>query len=108
MFYVVGIIPSIWATAILFVFANGALAITYPSLLPVIIILAVGTKLRAIVTQMAVEIQERQSIVQGIPVVELLSDRHFWFNQPKLIPYLIQLTLFQWENQMDKKKVRKP
>lgn len=63
------------------------------------IILAVGTKLQAIVTQMAVEIQERQSVTQGIPVVEL-SDRHFWFNQPRLILYLIQLTLFQVFNYM--------
>ncbi|KAI3808269.1 hypothetical protein L1987_24218 [Smallanthus sonchifolius] len=93
---IVGISPMLWATAVLFLFANvdGARAMTYLSLFPVIIILAVGTKLQAIVSQMAVEIQERQSVVQGIPVVEL-SDRHFWFNQPRLILSLIQLTLFQ-------------
>ncbi|KAI3745591.1 hypothetical protein L6452_07992 [Arctium lappa] len=93
---IVGISPLLWATAVLFLFANvdGARAMTYLSLFPVMIILAVGTKLQAIVTQMAVEIQERQSVVQGIPIVEL-SDRHFWFNQPRLILYLIQLTLFQ-------------
>ncbi|KAL8240026.1 hypothetical protein R6Q59_013381 [Mikania micrantha] len=93
---IVGISPMLWATAVLFLFANvdGARAMTYLSLFPVIIILAVGTKLQAIVSQMAVEIQERQSVVQGIPVVEL-SDRHFWFNQPTLILSLIQLTLFQ-------------
>lgn len=93
---IVGISPLLWATAVLFLFANvdGARAMTYLSLFPVIIILAVGTKLQAIVTQMAVEIQERQSVAQGIPVVEL-SDRHFWFNEPRLILYLIQLTLFQ-------------
>ncbi|KAL7613558.1 MLO-like protein 9 [Lactuca sativa] len=93
---IVGISPILWATAVLFLFANvdGARAMTYLSLFPVIILLAVGTKLQAIVTQMAVEIQERQSVTQGIPVVEL-SDRHFWFSQPRLILYLIQLTLFQ-------------
>lgn len=93
---IVGISPLLWATAVLFLFANvdGARAMTYLSLFPVIIILAVGSKLQAIVTQMAVEIQERQSVVQGVPVVEL-SDRHFWFSQPRLILYLIQLTLFQ-------------
>ncbi|KAM0056963.1 hypothetical protein Hdeb2414_s0006g00224711 [Helianthus debilis subsp. tardiflorus] len=93
---IVGISPMLWATAVLFLFANvdGARAMTYLSLFPVVIILAVGTKLQAIVSQMAVEIQERQSVVQGIPVVEL-SDRHFWFNQPTLILSLIQLTLFQ-------------
>nr|XP_043631235.1 MLO-like protein 9 [Erigeron canadensis] len=93
---IVGISPLLWANAVLFLFANvdGARVMTYLSIFPVIIILAVGTKLQAIVTQMAVEIQERQSVVQGIPVVEL-SDRHFWFSQPRLILYLIQLTLFQ-------------
>ncbi|KVI07674.1 Mlo-related protein [Cynara cardunculus var. scolymus] len=58
---IVGISPLLWATAVLFLFAN---------------------------------VDERQSVVQGIPIVEL-SDRHFWFNQPRLILYLIQLTLFQ-------------
>lgn len=57
-------------------------------------ILAVGTKLQAIITQMAVEIQERHAVVQGIPLVQV-SDKHFWFGWPKLILYLIHLTLFQ-------------
>ncbi|CAK9180321.1 unnamed protein product [Ilex paraguariensis] len=56
--------------------------------------LAVGTKLQAIITQMAVEIQERHAVVQGIPLVQV-SDRNFWFGWPKLIIYLIHLTLFQ-------------
>ncbi|KAK2988206.1 hypothetical protein RJ640_020688, partial [Escallonia rubra] len=58
------------------------------------VILAVGTKLQAIIAQMAVEIQERHAVVQGIPLVQV-SDRHFWFSWPKLILYLLQLTLFQ-------------
>ncbi|KAL4579130.1 hypothetical protein LXL04_015266 [Taraxacum kok-saghyz] len=93
---IVGISPILWATAVLFLFANidGAHVMTYLSLFPVVILLAVGTKLQAIVTQMAVEIQERQSVTQGIPIVEL-SDRHFWFSQPRLILFLIQLSLFQ-------------
>ncbi|KAI3724709.1 hypothetical protein L2E82_36495 [Cichorium intybus] len=93
---IVGIGPLLWATAVLFLFANidGAHAMTYLSLFPLVILLAIGTKLQAIVTQMAVEIQERQSVTQGIPIVEL-SDRHFWFSQPRLLLYLIQLTLFQ-------------
>lgn len=58
------------------------------------VILAVGTKLQAIITQMAVEIQERHAVVQGMPLVQV-SDRHFWFGWPQLILYLIHLTLFQ-------------
>lgn len=58
--------------------------------------LAVGSKLQAIITQMAVEIQERHAVVQGIPLVQV-SDRHFWFSWPKLVLHLIHFTLFQVE-----------
>ena len=43
---------------------------------------------------MAIEITERHAIVQGIPLVQV-SDRYFWFSWPKLLLYLIHLTLFQ-------------
>ncbi|XAR64277.1 hypothetical protein NMG60_11024553 [Bertholletia excelsa] len=56
--------------------------------------LAVGTKLQAIISQMAIEIQEKHAVVQGIPLVQV-SDRHFWFSWPELILHLIHLTLFQ-------------
>ncbi|CAI0434793.1 unnamed protein product [Linum tenue] len=57
-------------------------------------ILAVGTKLQAIITEMAIEITERHAVVQGIPLVQV-SDRHFWFSWPQLILYIIHFTLFQ-------------
>ncbi|KAK4364969.1 hypothetical protein RND71_016327 [Anisodus tanguticus] len=53
-----------------------------------------GTKLQSIIAQMALEIQERHAVVQGIPLVQV-SDRHFWFGKPKLILHLVHLTLFQ-------------
>lgn len=56
--------------------------------------LAVGTKLQGIITQMALEIQEKHAVVQGIPLVQV-SDRHFWFSWPELILYLIHFVLFQ-------------
>lgn len=58
------------------------------------VILSVGTKLQAIITQMAVEIQERHAVVQGIPLIQV-SDRYFWFGWPRLVLHLIHLTLFQ-------------
>ncbi|TQD73678.1 hypothetical protein C1H46_040799 [Malus baccata] len=64
------------------------------SILPLIIILAVGTKLQAIITQMALEIQERHAVVQGIPLVQV-SDEHFWFGWPQLVLHLIHFVLFQ-------------
>ncbi|KAG1361111.1 MLO-like protein 5 [Cocos nucifera] len=66
------------------------------SVMPLIIILAVGTKLQAIITRMAVEIQERHAVIQGIPLVQL-SDHHFWFGRPQLVLFLIHFTLFQYE-----------
>lgn len=57
-------------------------------------LLVVGTKLQAIITQMALEIEERHAVVQGIPLVQV-SDRYFWFSKPKLVLHLIHLTLFQ-------------
>ncbi|KAL0432797.1 UNVERIFIED_CONTAM: MLO-like protein 9 [Sesamum latifolium] len=55
---------------------------------------SVGTKLQSIITRMAIEIQERHAVVQGIPLVQV-TDRHFWFNRPKLLLNLLHITLFQ-------------
>ncbi|KAK9056487.1 hypothetical protein SSX86_023848 [Deinandra increscens subsp. villosa] len=92
---IVGISPLLWSTAVLYLFANveGTHAMIWLSLFPVVIILAVGTKLQGIIAQMAIEIQERHAVVQGIPLVQV-TDKHFWFLDPTLILYLIQLTLF--------------
>lgn len=61
------------------------------------IILAVGTKLQAILTKMALEITERHAVVQGIPLVQG-SDKYFWFGRPRLVLHLIHFALFQVMN----------
>ncbi|CAI9115194.1 OLC1v1016033C1 [Oldenlandia corymbosa var. corymbosa] len=93
---VVGISPPLWASAVIFLLLNvhGWQIMLWLSLLPLVTILAVGTKLQAIITQMAVEITERHAVVQGIPLVQV-SDRHFWFGKPDFILHLLHLTLFQ-------------
>ncbi|CAE5986371.1 unnamed protein product [Arabidopsis arenosa] len=58
------------------------------------IILAVGTKLQAIMATMALEIAETHAIVQGMPLVQG-SDRYFWFDCPQLLLHLIHFALFQ-------------
>ncbi|KAD3640632.1 hypothetical protein E3N88_29855 [Mikania micrantha] len=75
-------------------FSNGWQALFWASLLPLIVILAVGTKLQAILTKMALEITERHAVVQGIPLVQA-SDKYFWFSKPHLILHLIHFVLFQ-------------
>ncbi|KAG2400786.1 hypothetical protein LR48_Vigan09g040400 [Vigna angularis] len=64
------------------------------SFLPLLVILAVGTKLQAIITRMALDIKERHAVVQGIPLVQV-SDKYFWFAWPQLVLYLIHYVLFQ-------------
>ncbi|XP_075484694.1 MLO-like protein 9 [Primulina tabacum] len=93
---VVGIPPILWMTTVVYLLVNvkGWHAMFWLSIMPLVMILAVGTKLQSIITQMAIEIQERHAVVQGIPLVQV-SDRHFWFNRPKLVLHLIHLTLFQ-------------
>lgn len=93
---VVGVSPMLWASFVVFLLLNvsGWQALFWASLIPVIIILLVGTKLQAILTHMALEITERHAVVQGIPLVQA-SDNYFWFSSPQLILHLIHFALFQ-------------
>ncbi|KAF6149288.1 hypothetical protein GIB67_026144, partial [Kingdonia uniflora] len=43
---------------------------------------------------MALEIQERHAVVQGIPLVQV-NNMHFWFGWSPLVLHLIHFTLFQ-------------
>ncbi|CAI9276357.1 unnamed protein product [Lactuca saligna] len=93
---VVGISPVLWASFVIFLLlnVNRWQAMFWASLLPLVVILAVGTKLQAILTKMALEITERHAVVQGIPLVQA-SDKYFWFSKPHLILHLIHFALFQ-------------
>ncbi|KAK6922490.1 Mlo-related protein [Dillenia turbinata] len=93
---VVGVSPVLWASFVIFLLLNvsGWQALFWASLIPIIIILAVGTKLQAIMTMMALEITERHAVVQGIPLVQG-SDKYFWFGRPQLVLHLIHFALFQ-------------
>ncbi|KAF3321090.1 MLO-like protein 8 [Carex littledalei] len=67
--------------------------IRYVILLVIVMILAVGTKLQAIIASMALEIQQRHEVIQGMPLVKL-SNHHFWFGRPHLVLFLIHFILF--------------
>ncbi|KAJ3681990.1 hypothetical protein LUZ60_014563 [Juncus effusus] len=92
---IVGISPVLWACAVVILLLNvhGYKELFWVTLLPLVVILAVGTKLQAIIAHMAVEIQEKHVVIQGIPVVKL-SDQHFWFGKPRLVLFLIHFSLF--------------
>ncbi|XP_045806307.1 MLO-like protein 9 [Trifolium pratense] len=93
---VVGISPILWGSVVLFLLVNvhGWHAAFWVSFLPLVVILAVGTKLQAIITRMALDIKERHAVVQGIPLVQV-SDKYFWFEWPQLVLYLLHYVLFQ-------------
>uniref|UniRef100_A0A5B6YZ24 MLO-like protein n=1 Tax=Davidia involucrata TaxID=16924 RepID=A0A5B6YZ24_DAVIN len=93
---VVGVSEVLWASFVIFLLLNvsGWQALFWASLIPLLIVLAVGTKLQAILTRMALEIKERHAVVQGIPLVQG-SDQYFWFGQPQLVLHLIHFALFQ-------------
>ncbi|CAN6288913.1 unnamed protein product [Urochloa humidicola] len=93
---VVGISPPLWASALAVMLFNvhGWHNLFWFSTIPLVVILAVGTKLQAIIAMMAVEITERHTVIQGMPVVKL-SDDHFWFGKPRLVLHLIHFASFQ-------------
>ncbi|KAK6276818.1 hypothetical protein POUND7_017141 [Theobroma cacao] len=93
---VVGISWYLWAFVVIFLLLNFVGWHTYfwIAFIPFILLLAVGTKLEHIITQLAQEVAERHIAVEGELVVQP-SDNHFWFNRPRLIIRLIHITLFQ-------------
>ncbi|XVF63503.1 hypothetical protein PTKIN_Ptkin09bG0091700 [Pterospermum kingtungense] len=98
---VVGISTPLWVLAIIFLLLNVYKwqTLTWLSLVPLSILVAVGTKLELIIMEMAQEIQERTSVVRGAPVVEP-NNKFFWFSRPQWILFLIHYTLFQNAFQM--------
>lgn len=58
------------------------------------LLLAVGTKLEHVITQLAHEVAEKHVAIEGDLVVKP-SDDHFWFNRPRIVLILIHVILFQ-------------
>ncbi|XP_078155518.1 MLO-like protein 9 isoform X2 [Carex rostrata] len=92
---VVGISPILWGCAVVILLLNVRefQELFWVTILPLFMILAVGTKLQAIIASMALEIQQRNAVIQGMPLVKL-SNHHFWFGRPHLVLFLIHFTLF--------------
>ncbi|XP_040381059.1 MLO protein homolog 1-like [Oryza brachyantha] len=98
---VVGISLPLWFVAILVLFLDirGLGTLIWISFIPLIIVLLVGTKLEMVIMEMAQEIQDRATVIQGAPVVEP-SNKYFWFNRPDWVLFFIHLTLFHNAFQM--------
>jgi len=93
---VVSLSGYLWSLVVIYLLLNieGWHTIFWIAFIPLILLLAVGAKLEHIITQLAQEVAEKHTIVEGDIVVRT-SDELFWFGQPKLVLYLIHFILFQ-------------
>ncbi|XP_030550884.2 MLO-like protein 1 isoform X2 [Rhodamnia argentea] len=93
---VVGISWYLWIFVIVFLLlnVNGWHTYFWIAFIPFILLLAVGTKLEHVITQLAHEVAEKHVAIEGDLVVEP-SDKHFWFRQPRIVLFLIHFILFQ-------------
>ncbi|ESQ39039.1 hypothetical protein EUTSA_v10001415mg [Eutrema salsugineum] len=93
---VVGISWYLWVFVVLFLLLNIAAWHIYfwIAFIPLILLLAVGTKLEHIITDLAHEVAEKHIAVEGDLVVRP-SDDLFWFKSPRLVLFLIHFILFQ-------------
>ncbi|XP_050141615.1 MLO-like protein 6 isoform X1 [Malus sylvestris] len=93
---VVGISPTLWLFSVLFLMSNthGSRSYLWLPFVPLVMILMVGTKLQVIITKMGLKLSERGEVVKGTPLVEP-GDHLFWFNNPRLLLYIIHFVLFQ-------------
>ncbi|CAN1354041.1 MLO-like protein 1 [Linum perenne] len=93
---VVGISWYLWIFVVIFLLLNvaGWHAYFWIAFVPFVLLLAVGTKLEHIITQLAHEVAEKHVAVTGDLVVQP-SDDFFWFKKPKIVLFLIHIILFQ-------------
>ncbi|CAJ2664807.1 unnamed protein product [Trifolium pratense] len=93
---VVGISWYLWIFVVIFWLLNihGWHTYFWVAFIPVLLLLAVGTKLEHVKIQLAHEVAEKHTAIQGELVVKP-SDDHFWFRRPRIVLFLIHLILFQ-------------
>ncbi|PUZ65957.1 hypothetical protein GQ55_3G267400 [Panicum hallii var. hallii] len=87
---------SLWIFVVIFLLlnVNGWHTYFWMAFLPLVLLLAVGTKLEHIIAQLAYDVATKQTAVEGDLVVKP-SDEHFWFGQPRIVLHLIHFILFQ-------------
>lgn len=93
---VVGISWYLWLFVVVFLLLNvhGWHAYFWIAFIPLILLLAVGTKLEHVISQLAQEVAEKHVAIQGDLVVKP-SGQLFWFHRPRLVLVLIHIILFQ-------------
>ncbi|KAM0874857.1 hypothetical protein ACQ4PT_037143 [Festuca glaucescens] len=93
---VVGVSWYLWAMLMIFLLLNvqGWYVYIWISTAPFLMLLVVGSKMEHIITELAYEVAQKHTAIQGDLVVAP-SDDFFWFHRPKLVLLLIHVVLFQ-------------
>ncbi|TVU29632.1 hypothetical protein EJB05_21208, partial [Eragrostis curvula] len=93
---VVGISWYLWGLLMVFLLLNvhGWYVYIWLSVVPFILLLMVGSKMEHIITELALEVAQKHTAIEGDLVVAP-SDELFWFHRPKLVLLLIHIVLFQ-------------
>ncbi|KAI3526408.1 hypothetical protein L1887_05660 [Cichorium endivia] len=94
---VTGISWYLWVFVIVFLLLNinGWHTYFWIASVPLLLLLAVGTKLEHIIIQLAHEVAEKHTALIAHQAVIEPSDDHFWFGQPKYLLFFIHFILFQ-------------
>ncbi|OEL17724.1 MLO-like protein 1 [Dichanthelium oligosanthes] len=87
---------GLWIFVVIFLLlnVNGWHTYFWMAFLPLVLLLAIGTKLEHVIAQLAYEVAERHTAIEGDLVVKP-SDEHFWFGRPRIVLHLIHFILFQ-------------
>lgn len=93
---VVGISWYLWVFVVIFMLlnVNGWHTYFWIAFFPFFLLLAVGTKLEHVISELAHEVAEKHIAIEGELVVRP-SDDHFWFSRPQIVLVLIHFILFQ-------------
>ncbi|KAI5063981.1 hypothetical protein GOP47_0020651 [Adiantum capillus-veneris] len=94
--YVVGIRPGLWVYSLIWLLLNvdGWESNIIFTTVPLILVLAIGTKLQHIITKMGIHFIDAHPLTVGIPNVEP-NNKLFWFNRPHFILLCIHFILLQ-------------
>lgn len=94
---VVGIKWYYWIFVMIFLLINvtGWHSYFWISLVPLTLLLVIGTKLEHIITQMAYEVNRKRAAVEAGDIAVDPSDDLFWFRSPRILLILVHFILFQ-------------
>ncbi|XP_074582680.1 MLO-like protein 1 [Curcuma longa] len=93
---VVGTSWYLWLYVVIFLLFNvdGWHTYLWIAFVPLFLLLAVGTKLEHVITELAHSVADKY-FSDGGDLVVVPSDEYFWFHSPRMLLYLIHFILFQ-------------